>query len=340
MARNTPVYTSSADRYRADTCAALVEAEQQGHVRVEALVCGHYPGRPMQPGALAGVKTIGYWDAPLDQTWGLDWHRNEGIELTFLERGSVAFATDAHACHLRPGDLTVTRPWQRHRVGAPHVGAGKLHWLILDVGVRRPHQPWSWPSWFVLTRHDLQELTRLLRQNEHPVWHASADMRRCFEQISSAVALDRDGSLTSILKVRINELFVLVLDLLRHQDLKLDASLSDTQRTVELFLNELRDNVDQLSREWTLSLMARTSGLGVTQFVYYCRQLTNMTPLQFLNWHRLERAAQLLVSDRDDTVTQIAERCGFRTSQYFATVFRKHYGMSPLEYRSSTPVVA
>jgi AraC family L-rhamnose operon regulatory protein RhaS len=333
MVRPAPVFTSAADRYRADTCTELAAAERDGQVRVEALVHGHYPGRPMQPNALTGVKTVGFWDAPTDQTWGLDWHRNEGIELTLLERGSVAFATDTHACQLRPGDLTVTRPWQQHRVGAPHVRAGKLHWLILDVGVRRPHQTWTWPAWLILTRADLQELTRLLRHNEHPVWHASGELRRCFAQISSAVAADREGNMTSALKVRINELFLLLLELLRSQELTLDASLSDTQRTVELFLMELRDNVDQLSREWTLRLMAKASGLGVTQFVYYCRQLTNMTPLQFLNLYRLQHAAQILVSDQEQTVTEIADRCGFRTSQYFATVFRKHFGMSPLQYR-------
>jgi AraC family L-rhamnose operon regulatory protein RhaS len=147
------------------------------------------------------------------------------------------------------------------------------------------------------------------------------------------VAADREGNMTSALKVRINELFLLLLELLRSQELTLDASLSDTQRTVELFLMELRDNVDQLSREWTLRLMAKASGLGVTQFVYYCRQLTNMTPLQFLNLYRLQHAAQILVSDQEQTVTEIADRCGFRTSQYFATVFRKHFGMSPLQYR-------
>ena len=81
----------------------------------------------------AGIRTVGRWDARHDQRWGLDWHRNEGIELTLLSRGRLAFATDAGEQVLRPGDLTVTRPWQRHRVGAPFVTPGRLHWLILAL---------------------------------------------------------------------------------------------------------------------------------------------------------------------------------------------------------------
>jgi hypothetical protein len=122
------------------------------------------------------VKTVGFWDAEHDQQWGLDWHRNEGLELTYLERGTLAFGVDDHQYALHPDDLTITRPWQPHRVGTPHVTAGRLHWVILDVGVRHPHHAWRWPGWLVLTKADIQELTNFLRQNEQPVWHASEEI--------------------------------------------------------------------------------------------------------------------------------------------------------------------
>jgi AraC family L-rhamnose operon regulatory protein RhaS len=102
------------------------------------LVHSHYPGRKLPRGALLGVKSVGFWDAEGRQDWGLQWHRNEGIEVTFLERGASGFAVEQNEFRLRPDDLTVTRPWQRHRVGDPNIGAGRLHWLILDVSVRRP----------------------------------------------------------------------------------------------------------------------------------------------------------------------------------------------------------
>jgi hypothetical protein len=52
--------------------------------------------------------TVGYWDARSNQTWGLDWHRNEGIELTYLARGKIAFAVDKTDFQL------ITRPSDRH----------------------------------------------------------------------------------------------------------------------------------------------------------------------------------------------------------------------------------
>lgn len=47
----------------------------------------------------------------------------------------------------------------------------------------------------------------------------------------------------------------------------------------------------------------------------------------------IEHAAAELIST-DDTITQIALRCGFSDSNYFKDVFKKKYGVTPREYRS------
>jgi hypothetical protein len=49
-------------------------------------------------------------------------------------------------------------------LGSPNIGIGRLHWLIIDLGVRYPNQEWVWPDWIILDRADLQELTKIIRQ--------------------------------------------------------------------------------------------------------------------------------------------------------------------------------
>ena len=322
--------------YEADTCEPLRAAAAAGRVELAALAHGTYPGKRLPGPTLTEVRTIGYWDAPRDQTWGLPWHRNEGIELTLLESGSAAFAVDGQRSLLKPDDLTCTRPWQQHRVGDPNVAAGRLHWLILDVGVRRPHQPWRWPSWIVLTPADLNELTGVLRHNEQPVWHATADICRCFRRIGAAVQSDRDGSNISSLAVLVNQLFLLVLEMFRGQPVSLDESLSSVRRTVELFWADLRENAEHLAFEWTVSGMARRCGMGVTNFIHHSKQLTNMTPNQYLNHCRLMTASRLLKSQPQRSVTDVALACGFTSSQYFATLFRRHFGSTPRAFRADS----
>jgi AraC-like DNA-binding protein len=333
MSRPIPIYKDDGETFQADTCLPLIEAVGRNEVQLDALVHGHYPGRKLAPGTLPGIKTVGFWDACHDQAWGLPWHRNEGLELTFLESGAIPFAVDSRQHQLHPDDLTVTRPWQRHRVGEPNVAAGRLHWLILDVEVRRPNQSWKWPNWLLLSNGDLDELTNVLRHNERAVWKASGDIRHCFQAIAQAVHTDRNGSSTSRLAVRVNDLFILLLDLFRGQKVRLNESLSSSRRTVELFLADVRTHPEHLASNWTLREMANSCGLGITQFVHHVKLLTNMTPIQYCNQCRLELAARLLRENIGTSVTEIALACGFSSSQYFATAFNDRFGQSPRQFR-------
>lgn len=305
-------------------------AVQRGEVRLAALVRRGYPGRPLPPRLLPEVSTVGYWDARTDQSWGLDWHRNEGIELTFLSRGRLDYAVDGQEYSLAAGDLTIARPWQEHRVGRPHVRASRLHWLILDLGVRRPNQHWIWPSWLILAPADRDRLTELLRHNEQPVWRANREVARCFEQISALVVQPDPLGVQTRLQFHLNELFLVLLEMLRTRQVVLDEKLASNRRTVELFLHSLRQHSHQ---PWTLPEMASQCGMGRTRFSEYCRQIVNLSPMDYLAQCRVQAAQRMLVSEPQRNLTEVAFACGFHSSQYFSTVFRQRTGMCPRTYR-------
>lgn len=328
-----PIYKESGKTYRIDTCRPQIEAMNAGKIRLVALTRGHYPGRKLPETELAGITSLGYWDAVVKQDWGLETHRNEGIEISFIETGGIVFTVEDTKYDLHPGDFTITRPWQAHNLGDPNIRPGRLHWLILDVQVRRPNQPWKWPDWVVLTRHDLDELTRILRGNESPVWPSTPEIRQCFRKIAAAVDRNQDNSHISHLIIYLNELFLQLLETFRSKGITENPALSSTQRTVQLFLNDLNASTTHLAHTWTLEEMAHHCGLGVTAFVKYCRQLTNTTPVEYLNQCRVEEAARLLIEHPGMKITDVAFHCGFYSSQYFATVFRHHYHCSPRTYR-------
>jgi AraC family L-rhamnose operon regulatory protein RhaS len=281
------------------------------------------------------MRSIGYWDAGDAQRWGLEWHKNEGIEICYLESGTLDFLIDGSAYELLPAYLTITRPWLSHKLGNPNVGPSRLHWFILDVAVRNPHQEWKWPEWIILNTEDLEELTRFLRQNEHPVWKTNKDIGECFIQMGKTVGEAEGGCYDSRLKIYINMLLVLLLDLFRKGDIELNERLTDTKRTVELFLDELGNH---LQEEWTLERMADHCNLGVTQFSKYCKQITNTSPVKFLNSLRLKHARKLLKDQPDLSITDVGYRTGFSSPQYFATSFRRSYAMTPKFFKEAKPI--
>jgi AraC family L-rhamnose operon regulatory protein RhaS len=315
--------------YHADTCLPLIDAIKRKKVKFKALARYTYPGDRLTDDTL-GLNSIGYWDANEPQDWGLDWHRNEGIEIHFLESGYMPYAQEKKEIQLLPNDLTITRPWEAHKVGNPNIGVGKFYWVILDLGVRRPHQNWVWPDWIILAPEDLLRLTTILRQNEEVRLRSDKRVRECFQRIGQAVDTDENGSNSSRIRLLVNSLLILLLDLLNSENVQLKEELIDSSRSVKLFLNELDKN---LSEAWTIDKMADSAGVGLTRFTFHCKQLTNLTPMRYLMLRRLEMSKHILLENKDLSVAEVAFSCGFSTSQYFSTVFKKHEKCTPIEYR-------
>jgi len=327
-----PNYHEAGKTYSADNCQPLIEAAKAGHVVLHALARAGYPGRRLGAGQLPGLCSVGCWNAGPNQKWGLPLHRNEGIEISFLASGKTPITIEGHPRLLSHDEFMITRPWQPHQIGNPHIDACKLVWLIVDVGVRRPHQAWTWPDWVVLDRADLERLTRFLRQNEQFIWPGSDEIRRCFLSIVQAVGEDSAGSSISRLAVRINELLLALLDAFQRQNIPLRKTFTSAERTVRLFLQELAATLDH---PWSLESMAESCHLGVTQFVHYFRGQTNLTPARYLNHARIQKACDLLVRQPGTSITDIGFACGFSSSQYFTNVFRNQIRRSPREYRAA-----
>ena len=323
-------FRSNQELFHADTCQPLKAAAMAGEVRLAALGRGSYPGARLPRHDLRELCMAGYWDASFDQNWGLDWHCNEGLEIGYVAAGRLPFSVGGQSYQVVPGELTITRPWQRHRVGHPNVPACHYSWLILDVGMRRPNQAWQWPTWLLYSKNGLTRFTDMLRQNEQAVWHADRKIGRCFERLDESVAQGGGDANHARLKIHINELIILLAEMLESRNPALDRLLPSSERTVRWFLDNLSLRLDE---PWTLESMAAACGLGRTHFSSYCKKLSNVSPLEYLTRCRLEAAARRLTSDPEISITEIAFRCGFQSSQYFSQLFRRHHGHSPSDHR-------
>lgn len=68
---------------------------------------------------------------------------------------------------------------------------------------------------------------------------------------------------------------------------------------------------------------------------YFCKLFKatlGATYIDYVNFLRIRNAEQRL-SDTDDSISEIAFRCGFASIQYFNRLFKKRHGCSPKEYR-------
>lgn len=62
------------------------------------------------------------------------------------------------------------------------------------------------------------------------------------------------------------------------------------------------------------------------------KNITGITIVQYLTTVRIRKACNLL-KNTDDSITEIAQECGFGNVTYFEKVFRRIHGMTPRQYR-------
>lgn len=84
----------------------------------------------------------------------------------------------------------------------------------------------------------------------------------------------------------------------------------------------------------TLEDLAGIAGMNPKYFCRVFRSLTHHSPVDYLNYFRIEQAAYLLDST-DLSVTEVGAQCGFWESSYFTKVFKKYKGITPNRYRNA-----
>ena len=86
--------------------------------------------------------------------------------------------------------------------------------------------------------------------------------------------------------------------------------------------------------ELSLDILSNVAGMNSRYFCKVFYSLTHTTPMNYVNFYRIEQAAFLLEST-DMHITEIAANCGFWESSYFTKVFKKFKGITPHCYRRS-----
>lgn len=116
----------------------------------------------------------------------------------------------------------------------------------------------------------------------------------------------------------------------------IDLPDKDISNRDELFLSKaydfIRKNID--NSKLNIEMFSKSMQLDRTQLYRKLKALTDMSPSQFISSMRLKVAAELLTST-DLPVSEIAYKVGFDSASYFATSFKRQYGVSPTEYVTS-----
>ena len=111
----------------------------------------------------------------------------------------------------------------------------------------------------------------------------------------------------------------------------IDTSGSKESRTLKKVKSSVSYIKNNYSSDLTLEEIASVAGLSRYHFCREFKKATDLTPIEFINRVRCERAKTLLEA-RTYSVSEISSMCGFATSAHFSKIFKRFFLVYPSEY--------
>jgi AraC family transcriptional regulator, L-rhamnose operon transcriptional activator RhaR len=89
---------------------------------------------------------------------------------------------------------------------------------------------------------------------------------------------------------------------------------------------------ENIAHDWSISQLSAEFGLTTPYYIRLFKQEMGNSPLSYLSALRAQRAAQLLLHS-ESSINCIGADVGWEDPGYFSRRFRRHFGVSPREYR-------
>jgi AraC-like DNA-binding protein len=242
-------------------------------------------------------------------------------EIHYMVRGHLRWWVEGETFDFSTGRLFLIRPGELHRGDDGSLQPCEHYWLRIGL----PANGFI-PS---LTAKETAELRGAFEKIRYRTFVASPEVREFFERLLAEHRLGPSVLSLPMARALLHALLVtIVRDHDRHCQM-LEPNPLTTWR-VRRALQWLEHQVHE--SEVHLNGIAQSLGLSPAGLRARFKAETGYTLHAYLLHRRVEEARRRLAESSDD-ITRIAHELGFCSSQYFATVFRRHTGATPSGYR-------
>jgi AraC-like DNA-binding protein len=166
--------------------------------------------------------------------------------------------------------------------------------------------------------------------------HADAFRDQLVDQLAGEV--EASDHLIPALSCRVKSLVHLVMASLESalpgEKVALLRHIANGQLELLEVLRFIDGHIDEPLDNGRLADIAHTSE---SCFIRRFREAMGQTPARYVQDRRVARASELLVCT-NQSIDEVAQRCGFANRYYFSRVFSERVGRPPVRYRNERPV--
>lgn len=245
-------------------------------------------------------------------------HEHPGCyEFVLIERGKASWELNGVLYETKAGNVFYSRPGERHRGAFNVIEPCKFWWIIITV----PHHQ----GWLRLPPEESKYIEHALTQLPR-VFHIGLPPVDSFKKLKKALMKEAPLQSTAV----------------RHALLDLMLAFIQPAASTSAIADDLLHQFDILiSRmnnepEWRPDVdeLAAFAGVSASHFYRMFQEYTGEPPITFVERLRIKEACRQL-TESPDSVTDIAYRLGYQSSQHFATVFKRFIGVTPTQWRKA-----
>ncbi|WP_289487220.1 AraC family transcriptional regulator [Fictibacillus enclensis] len=241
-------------------------------------------------------------------TWAEDSYVPEFNKLYFIMEGEGFVKINGRIFYPKPGDLYLLPAGSTQAYGTlnDHNTFGK-YWCHFSSKVNDAH---------------------LFQIIQAPVCIKPDNPELLIRKFKQLIFYSEKGDLSSGFRIHSILLEIMADFIEQSEDILFDSRTVPSFEKMDKILQYIESHLhDSLSVEE----LARIASFHPNYFISVFKKYTGLSPIQFINRQRIERAKHLLLFT-DQSVSAIADSLGMEVS-YFSRMFREQIGFSPKNYR-------
>lgn len=211
--------------------------------------------------------------------------------------------------------------------------------FLLPQGVRQSYAAVDDPAstfgkhWCHFTAYVMEE--PLFRVVETPTFvdiPEGEPRERLADAFRRLASLSRRDEMTAAVRARAAMLEIVATYLEYSEYVRLRTGKTEALDKMNRVLQTIEE---RLAEQLTVEMLAETVHFHPNYFIRVFKKTTGLSPIQYVNRKRMERAKRLLATT-EISVSAAADAVGMDIS-YFSRLFKEHTGFSPSQYRDLLP---
>ncbi len=255
----------------------------------------------------------------------IPWHWHDELEAVMIEAGSALVCADGKSYPLQQGEGCFINSGVLHGIWSNGQTPCRLRSVVFHPRlVGGSMDSIFWQGYLnPLLSSPLQHCVCLDRSI---LWHQEA---LCAVAEAWQACVEEQPGYEFSVRERLSQLVLL---LTRNRPAQQNPPSAKALRSAERIKVMLQYIQTHLDRELTSADIALSAAVSESECLRCFRSMIGSTPIQYVKQVRIQKAAELLASTRQN-ISDIGARCGFQEMSYFAKTFRELKGCTPSAYR-------